>query len=362
MTDAELRELQERGHLPHHDRRVGLIAFGTLLIIGGLLMLAAAPLVLVSQLLLPLAGAAGAGMPTAQLVGVVVALLAMGSGVITLGIGSIRCRRWARALVLAIAGICAAFGLLGMVSLLLIGTGAFGPMMDSMPAGAGVALVVAMASTALIMYVVLPGTFILFYRGWHVKRTCEVAQPAPSWTDRLPVTVLAAALVLAARPVFGLMSLLAAPMVPCFGYLLHGWPAVPVILVLDVVFLVVAWQIYRLRPVGWWLAIGLTVTGALSSILTYSRVSADELVAIMEYTDQQRAAMEMWSVPLTEQILIGAAGHAILFSAYLFYVRHAFQPAAEAAQREIIVGGSRDRDDHYAAPVVKPETDDAAES
>ena len=41
-------------------------------------------------------------------------------------------------------------------------------------------------ATTFVIYIVIPGVAVLFYRSPHVKHTCEVRDPVERWTDRCP--------------------------------------------------------------------------------------------------------------------------------------------------------------------------------
>src|SRR5260370_37341773 len=86
-----------------------------------------------------------------------------------------------------------------------------------------------------------------------VKRTCELHDPKPRWTDRCPLPVLGLSLWL----FFGALAMLIVPFAfrlvfPLFGILLVGWLGVIVSIVFAAVWLYAAWALYRLDRRGWW--------------------------------------------------------------------------------------------------------------
>src|SRR4029079_15914317 len=92
---------------------------------------------------------------------------------------------------------------------------------------AQLALVKAVAlSVTFVIYIVIPGIAVLFYRSPHVKHTCDVRDPVARWTDRCPLPVLALCLlqafsvpvVLLTIPVYGAVF-------PLAGFVVQGWTA-----------------------------------------------------------------------------------------------------------------------------------------
>ena len=76
----------------------------------------------------------------------------------------------------------------------------------------------------------LPGILVLFYRGPNVRATFEAKDSSVPWTDRVPAPVLALTLLLVFAGVGALLAL-SYGVLPLFGTLLTGVPAVLGILV-----------------------------------------------------------------------------------------------------------------------------------
>lgn len=115
-----------------------------------------------------------------------------------LGHGLLRCRRWARRLLLAWGWGSLAFGLPGFVSSLLRSAGASwasapGELLSDLdPSGAWVRIL--HPAILLLLAVLPPALVVLALRGGDSRRICEARDPQRSWTERLPLADLATAL------------------------------------------------------------------------------------------------------------------------------------------------------------------------
>ncbi|MCX6956772.1 MAG: hypothetical protein NTV51_31990, partial [Verrucomicrobia bacterium] len=196
-------------------------------------------------------------------------------GLIWLGTGSIGAKRWARALLLCLGWIGLVVGLFSFVSVILT-LGSMDQILQQqgrqLPPETIVFAKIFAALTVTVIYVVIPGTLVVFYRREDVRLTCETRNPAPSWTDRCPLPVLAMCLM----QVFGAVCLLAMPRFggtfPLAGFIVTGWTARLIWLGFAAVSLYAAWGFYHLRRRAWQIYLVLVVLSGASSILTSIRV------------------------------------------------------------------------------------------
>jgi hypothetical protein len=161
------------------------------------------------------------------------------------GVGSIRARRWARALSVSVTGLWLTIGTIATL----------------------VAAIGAPQSTPFVRYIVggivVPLALHLFYRAHDVGATCDVRDPEPRWTDRVPLSVLAIVLVMAFSSVTLLANLgNASSQLPDA---LRGEPAGVAVFALAVLFAYIAFQLYRLKQSAWWTTAMLHVLGAIAA-------------------------------------------------------------------------------------------------
>ncbi len=325
MSETPVGQAAPEGY---RDRRVGLIVVGSLEIVFGMLCALLVPLVVLAQMMSAQVGAAATPWP--QLLTALATYALLAAALVTLGIGSIRRRRWARALSLILGWSWLLVGLASMaiVALLLPSTA------SRLPSGGPPPLVL-LAVVLVLMgcpMVLAPTVLVLFYRSRHVKATCELADPKPSWTDACPLPVLAASLWMA----FGTATLLVTmasgqAAVPLFGAVLVGIPGILAALPLALLWAYLAWALYDLRPFGWWLTLACFLLLGLSAVVTFQRIDLLELYERMGYSEQQLAIVRGMPLLTGPNLAIYIAVLFLATIGYLLWIRRFFRrpPAPE---------------------------------
>ncbi|MBU4198762.1 MAG: hypothetical protein KKG09_10835 [Verrucomicrobia bacterium] len=289
------------------DRKTGLIVFGILEILFGVVCSFMIPLMLLGMLASASMSRSSVPPPTmsTMIPGLLFyALLAV--GFIWMGIGSIKARRWARALLLVTSWIWLISGITGLVFMLM-----FLPDMYDQMGRSGqmsqVLITVIKCMTIVFMvvfYVIIPGILVLFYGSRHVKATCERCDLQVRWTDQCPLPVLAVSLLsgfgAAFMPAMGLYGWA----IPFFGVILDGTAGAMVALVSMLVLGAVAWGIYRLSIKAWWGAVVITVAWNVSAGITFSRVSLMEFYERMRFSAQDLEMMEQFTLPGTSSMVL----------------------------------------------------------
>jgi len=226
---------------PHKDRRSGLVVFGALQILLGLF-----------SFLVLLRIAATARVNVAQSLFFISVFTFY---LIVTGIGSIRGRRWARALIAAISGAWTVFGTFGFALMFII--------LRQTPTTGTIAFFA-------IFGIVLPLALTLFYSSRDTALTADELDPKLRWTDRVPVPVLAICAVLAFSSVETLINA-GKESFTFFGQRLAGAPAALAMIAFGILFAHVAIQAYRLRESAWWVLLLLQVISAATSVMTLPR-------------------------------------------------------------------------------------------
>jgi len=276
------------------DRRTGLMVFGILVIVLGCLLALMTPLMLLGQLM---AGRVPGVEPTPLrfLLPAVFMYLVLAVTFIWLGIGSAMCRRWARALLLILSWLWLVGGIAGVVAVAIILPQVFAGTMPGTPPGtppmpAAVRVVITLFTLAFctVIYVIIPGALVFFYRSPHVKATCEARDPVPRWTDACPLPVLAVSLMLGLGA--AMMPLLIGAyhsVVPCFGRYLSSAPAAAILLVTMVAYAWGARACYKLNIAGWWIAIIGYGLWMLSAVVTFARGGLLPMYELMDFPKAQ---------------------------------------------------------------------------
>lgn len=316
------------------DRSTALSIFGALTVLcGGACVLLIAVMVL-GQAMAP----AGAKGPTATqtLVPGLVIYGGLAVVLVSLGIGSIMARRWARALLLIVSWSLMLLGILGIASLAFVMPKMLGSFPTNTPAGQPAlppgTLQIILTVTLLMFgffFVLLPGVGVLFYGNRHVKRTCEVRDPQPRWTDQCPLPVLAVSLWLAAGvPMMLLMPLAYRSLLPFFGVFLTGVAGTVGYGVLAAISAWSARAFYRLDFRGWWLIAGSFSLFTVSNIVTYSRHDLMEVYRLMGYPETQIELMKQMSFLNSSTMNWGMGLFLVPVVAYLIYLRRYFRATA----------------------------------
>lgn len=270
----------------YKDQRTGLIVFGVFLLLAASVFLLSALstlfLAAVKPANVPPTSAAAAFTPAA-----------LGAVLLWLGLGSIRGRRWARALILAGAWIALCAGAIALPVLVLTAR-SLGSLMQqqgqTLPAGALLAVQVITVATGLIFYVVFPGLLVWFYRRESVRLTCEQRDPSPRWTDGLPLPLLAFIVLQAyggGTVVFTAFQFGGA--FPLCGTLVQGAPSYLAWFALGAAQIASAWGCAR-RDRRWWLAyfFGLVLVST-SSVVSFATLDFLEFYRVAGLPPQQLA-------------------------------------------------------------------------
>ena len=278
----------------YKDRSTGLTVFGILTILLGCLTGLLILLMLVGQAV----AARNPNAPPAPLSAILPAILIyviLAVALVWLGIGSIKARRWARALLLIFSWGWLVMGVIALISVAIIMpkilAGAASAGTDANHAAPAAAIAGAMAVVFVIFgvfFVIVPAIWIFFYHSRHVKATCETRDPVTRWTDACPLPVLALCLwLLFAVPMLLLMPIVGHGVIPFFGMFLTGLPGTLLCLAIAALWAYAAWLLYKLDVRGWWLILIAFVVFMVSSVMTYARHDITEMYQLMGYPQAQ---------------------------------------------------------------------------
>ncbi len=318
----------------HKDQRVGLILFGALGIVAaalcGLFCLFYAAM---------MAGAFGeaAKQPYSTFLQVVGFYGGACVAFAWLGVGSILCRRWAPALIVAGAWLWLVSGAMGLVALIAM-HGAFDHAMlqamkesgKELQPGLLQAIKTVMFSFFAFVYLIIPGVLLAFYGRRSIRLTCVARDPSPRWTDGLPTPALILGLMLALGAVC-LIAAAANPAWPFFTTLLKGAPAHLAVLLQGVLLAVAAWGAFRLRPWAWWLGLVLPLLMMASFAVFMRNAGMAAYLDTFVASDEQRKALE--GSPFLEPQNWGwfMIAYPVAFVAFMIWVKKHFCAKAPGA-------------------------------
>lgn len=261
----------------YKDRSTGLMIFGILTMLLGCLSALFVPLMLFGKMMAAKAPNAPPVNHAAILPGIMV-YGGLAVALIWLGIGSIKARRWARALLLIFSWSWLIMGIVMTAIMPYIMSKSFANLppdaktgQPTMPPGFMTGMVIGMTLFFFVAFVLLPAVWTYFYNSRHVKATCETRDPVTRWTDACPLPVLGFSVwTWFAVPMMLIMPLTGMAVMPCFGMFVSGVPGALLFLVIAAVWGVAGWWLYKLDARGWWLILIAMVLFIASALVTYA--------------------------------------------------------------------------------------------
>jgi hypothetical protein len=316
----------------HKDRRVGLLVFGILEILLGLMCVLMAGVMVLGQVML---SRTPGTFDSRMILPAVFVYLGLAAVFVSLGIGSIRCRRWARALLLILAWpwLC-----VGVISVPVMGFVMPGMLAHSqvnggpgLPHGALVVIVVFQLLFMTVLMVAIPGALAWFYGSRHVKATCQTLDPVRRWTDACPLPVLGIACFLW----LGSISMLIYPFIyggvlPVFGTVVTGVPGMLLAFVLAAVWLWLGVTCYHSKITGWWALLIVLLLFVISNFITFMRVDIMDLYRRMGLPETQLEIIRRQGWISNTFMLWNSVVWVVPMLAYLFWAKRFFRPQARS--------------------------------
>jgi len=323
MTDYE-QTLQSSDF---KDRKTGLVVFGILHIIAGGFCALTVPFMILGMLASAFVDDTSApSMSPTMMIPAVLFYVLLAVWFICMGIGSIKARRWARALVLVTSWLWLISGTIGLVFVMLIMPDIYDQMgkSEQMPPGAAIFMKYVLLAFMAIFYLIIPAVLVLFYGSKNVKATCQFRDPQVRWTDKCPLPVLALSLISGFWAVSMLFMGLYGWTLPFFGFILSGIKGAAVALIVMLLSVYIAWGMYRLDIKAWWCAVLLIIAWALSAAITFSRVSLMDYYEKMNFPKQQLDIIKQYSIPQDYTLALFFGFSVVALLGYLLYTRRYF--------------------------------------
>ena len=310
------------------DRKVGLIVFGIFQILLGALCALLVPLMILASLV---DKNASSGMNFTAMASGMLFYAFLAAWFITMGIGSLRARRWARALSLIFSWLWLVCGIGGLLFMILFMSDMYTKMGQNgqMPPGVARIAQFVMMGTLSVIYVILPGIFVFFYQSHHVKATCDARDAQTRWTDQCPLPVLALSLMFWSWAASTLFMAFHNWVVPFFGHILSGRAGAACIFAAAALSAYVAWGSYRLRVAAWWCAAVIAAVWGVSTIITFARIDLFDLYRKMNVPAGQIETMKQFGMPQGEAMIGFALAWFVGFLVYLLYTKKYFKPATQ---------------------------------
>ena len=330
----------------YRDRKTGLLLFGIVQIILGLLAALMVPFVVLGAFMSRLTP--GGPMRPGQFVSGVATYALIAVAFLTLGIGSVQARRWARALTLVsswywlIIGTLATVVLTAVLPVAMRGALAQAQQSSANPPSADITTgVMAVMITMMIVFftvflVLVPIAFVVFYRREDVELTCRHRDPVERWTDRTPLPVLGASVAFFIGSLYTVVLAVTTPMLPLFGHFLTGIPAAGCLILLAGLDFYLAIALFRLRLSGWWIAVIAAPLRMAATAFSYSRAGLMQAYAKMGWSEAQLQMLN--SNPIFRSRIFLGMGVIMMFAffGYLLWIKRYFKTKMPAAHTEAL--------------------------
>jgi uncharacterized membrane protein len=335
----------------YRDRGTGLVLFGVVQIILGLLTLLMVPLVMLTAFMSRLAP--GGAMRPGQYVSSVALYIFLSAVLLTLGVGSVQMKRWARALTLVTSWYWLIVGVVATVALTaFLPVGMRSAMAQAQQNAANtsppevttgiMAVIITLFIVVFAFFLVLmPIAFIAFYGRKDVELTCRQRDPVERWTDRAPLPVLGASAAFFSGATYSLLLGLTAPMFPFFGRYLTGFPAAGCLLAFAALDLYLAVALFRLQSSAWWIAVLATPVRMLAVALSYSRAGLMQAYSKMGWSDAQLQMLNSNPIFHSRIILWYGVIFMLAFFGYLLWLKRYYKttpalPPTEALSTQAV--------------------------
>ena len=318
---------QNAGELVIKDRKTGLVVFGIFEIILGVFCTLMVPLMLFGMMASAnLDKNSASSVSVSSMIPALFFYFVLAVWFLWMGIGSIRAKRWARALLLVTSWFWLICGTMGIVFMVFYMPDMFDQMARNGKMPPQVATITRYVTMGFlgVIYILLPGAFVLFYGSPHTKATCEQRDPQVRWTDKCPLPVLGLSLMSGLWAACMLLMGCYGWTIPFFGFILSGTSGAVVVLVSVLLLGFVTRGLYRLSINAWWCAVCLILTWGVSTGITFSRVSLMEFYEKMHFPAQQLEMMKQLGLPQASWMVLFCGLWVVIVLAYLLYIKRYF--------------------------------------
>lgn len=309
------------------DRKTRLTVFGILQIVLGGLAGMIVPFMILGMIASSVSGhETPEGVRFKSMIPAILVYVMAAVWFIWMGIGSLKARRWARALILISSWYWLICGIGGFVFILMMLPNMFEQMSanDQMPKAVAIITSCIIMGFMIVFYFILPGLFVLFYRGKDVKATCEYYDTQTRWTDKCPLPVLGAALACTlsalSMPIMGTTNWV----IPFFGTILSGITGAIAVIALCLILAWTAWGLYRLDHKAWWAVLLITIGWAISVFITFSIVNIETYYEKAGMTEQQMEQIRQFGFLLGPTMKWAMLMWAVVVLSYFFWIRKYF--------------------------------------
>jgi hypothetical protein len=181
-----------------------------------------------------------------------------------------------------------------------------------------------------VVLVLVPIAFLVFYSRNDVERTCHHRDPVERWTDRTPLPVLGASIVLFIGSLYLILMGITTPLFPFFGSYLTGIPATFCFLILAAIDIYLSLALFRLQLGAWWTTVILSPIRLISMAITYKRANLMQAYTKLGWSDAQLQVLNSNPMFRNHVVLWWSLISLVLFFGYLLWLGRYFKVPSPA--------------------------------
>ena len=309
------------------DRKGLLIFFGIILLLTGGISLLFSVLSLFTIALQQTTVPADQQIPFGTVLFAVLIYVAIGAVFISLGIGSIQAKRWARSLTLLLSWLVLISGAITLVFMIFYAGNLFdqiGAITQEDPMVLEIVLAITYVFITVIL-IIIPGIFILVYRSKSVMKTVQKYDPELSWTEKCPLPLMAHSFFLLYIAFVPLFLIGYGFFAPFFGTFLSGWPAALLWCANSIICIYLAIEVYRLNIRAWHYSLYLFFLWTISAFVTFMYHDYWDIYQYMNIPSESIALMQELDYFSRGNILILLVLTFVSYLIFYFYAKKYFK-------------------------------------
>lgn len=320
-----MNEEYVEGIKQYHDMKTWMILAGALQIFVGLFFVSCGLMTILGFFMQSISQESTISMEMA--LGGLIFYIFLSTAVIYLGIGTIKCKKWARALGTAGWGLMLVYGVIGMVYFFLI-ISEYPKMLPQKAGGPPIqnilpVIMLIMGIIISIFTIGVPALFFFFFKNRHVKMTCESYDTKRRWTDAVPVPVLPLVLVMVSFLMYILMMPFYNFIIPFFGEYIMGFKGALVLIPCLILVIFLIKPIYKLKIYSWYITLVSGIIFGISILLTFFKADYIDLYKKMGYPEKQIELMQ--KMDITPGIITSGILTFICFLIYMLWIKKYFK-------------------------------------
>jgi len=305
-------------------RRTATLVLGILAVVIGAGSGCMGALIPFAMIVLPKSPNAPA-QPAGTMIGAMLIYLVAASCLIWWGVGAMQMRRWVRPMALTVATMVTAGAIFWLIAMSIALPGLIGlagmpapRWTPNPPAGFFVGMLIGMMMVGLLS-VIVPGTYVWFFKNARTREMLEYFDPVPRWTDGCPIPVLGLVIGLL---LYAISALIMLPMSnQVFGSALSGSVSALLLFASVLVAGVTVPLVYHRRPVGWWITLGLILFWHIGyAIMALGRRRA----AIYRQAGYSAAQLQLVERTSRTWVYVMFLPLLVILVGYMLYVRRYF--------------------------------------